>query len=163
MIGNRQFLKDNVYFFEKEYKSKIFLHQIIQSDADVDKGTRKIVKNVYPIICAKLPTEVIRRFVQDIGYLAANKNFTYGALNDFDSTKWLIRKFRFPKGLKPDLNFHIVENNIRYDETKIESLWDGEVFVLSGKAVEGASPYQVFELNLAQNLNVYHEEHHEFN
>lgn len=113
---------------------------IISSVADDDTGEFEIEREVLRLPVVLMPEDRTRKFIQDIGYLAADKNFTYGGLNDYNTVTFLIDKYDLPTDWKQDLAGYIVKGNKRYDKVSFISLFD-EAFVLVTKGVEGALPY----------------------
>ena len=97
-----------------------------------------------------LPIHTARKFIQDIGYLAANKNFTYGALNDFNKAMFLFDRSELPDDFQPELNGYINYNGKRYERVSLENLLD-TAFVLVAQGVEGANPYAILDVR-AQNM-----------
>jgi hypothetical protein len=96
---------------------------------------------MYELPAVLLPQDLVRKFMQDIGYLAANKNFTYGALNDYYTSKFLILDDDLPKGLPINLNGYVVWNHKRLERVSFEIMENGVAYLLTAKASEGGVPY----------------------
>lgn len=128
-----------VYGLERQYGSCLRYVEILSSDTNRTTGSRAIVKRAVNVDVVHLPASVMRKFVQDIGYLAANKNFTYGGLNDYSEVGFLFRKLSF----NPDLNGYTIWNNRRYEKSEVVNFNNGEVYLLKVKLIEGGSPFDV--------------------
>lgn len=128
-----------VYSLRQQYGSSVRYLEILSSDTDRVSGSRSIVKKAHDLDIVHLPASMLRKFIQDIGYLAANKNFTYGGLNDYDEVGFLLMNVPF----NPDLNGYIVWNNARYEKSNIESFNNGEVYLLKVRRTEGGPPFDV--------------------
>ena len=96
----------------------------------------------------RLPAAIARKFVYDLSFIAANKNFTYGGFFDVDSVLFIIdRKDLQIKGTNPlqifevDQNSHIeVEGKLRYQVSKSIEVEELAAYIISTKAVTGDLP-----------------------
>lgn len=149
-MSNTRFIRNALYQFKKNYGTEIRYVSIVQSDVNPETGQRRIDKRAYTFEVILLPTTLMRKFVQDIGYLAANKNFTYGGLNDYITTSFLIMGEDFPVGLEPNLDGYIVHDHKRFEKVQLTKLEHGVGYLLVAKGVEGSLPYDVASL-VAQN------------
>jgi len=116
--------------------------QILSSELNDRTGDREIRRDVFKIPAVLLPQNTVRKFIQDIGYLAANKNFTYGGLSDFNKLTLLISIDDLPAGFDINLNGYVNYNNKRFERVKIDNLFE-VAFMLTSQGVEGANPYAV--------------------
>jgi hypothetical protein len=132
-------ISNTVYELHKQYGSCIRYIEIESSITNRSTGSKVIKKKVYDVDVVHLPSNLLRKFVQDIGYLAANKNFTYGGLNDFDSIGFLFNDLFF----NPDLNGYIIWQNKRFEKVSVDSFNNGESHLLKVKLVQGGLPYDV--------------------
>jgi hypothetical protein len=153
---NNKFIKDLLYQFKKDYGAKIRYIVIVQSDLDVETGKRDFIKQDFLIDVVVLPRRISRKFIQDIGYLAANKNFTYGAFNDYNEIKFLIDIDDFPKGLNISLDGYLVYNDKRYEKTEFDLIEHEVAFMLSAKGVEGGKPYDIIRPKVSSGLQLQH-------
>lgn len=129
-----------LYAFKKQWGATFDYIQIRQSEVDDRTGQRQIERKVIRFPAVKLPISQLRKFIQDIGYLAANKNFTYGGLNDYNTMHILIDSNDMPRGFEPELNGYITLNHKRYERVSFDNVFD-TAFILTVRGVEGASPY----------------------
>lgn len=129
-----------LYSLERQWPATIDYVQIVESVTDTKTGSRAIKKVVFPLKCILLPADQIRKFIQDIGYLAANKNFTYGAVNDFNNQRFLLPMYNVPKGLNIDLNGYINYNGKRFEKLSFNQYAD-LAYVLVVRGTEGTLNY----------------------
>lgn len=153
---NTKFVKDAIYEFKKDYGAQIRYITIEQAVIDIETGKTDYIKRDYTIDVVVLPRRLTRKFIQDIGYLAANKNFTYGALNDYNEVKFLIDCDDLPKGLDISLNGYLVYNNKRYEKTEFDLIDHDVAFMLSAKGAEGGKPYDIVRPKASSGLQLQH-------
>jgi hypothetical protein len=133
-------LRRLLYTFKRQWGAEFDYIQIIRSEVDDRTGRRQIDRNVLHFRGVLLPLNQLRKFIQDIGYLAANKNFTYGALNDFNTFNILFDIHDMPPEFNPELNGYITHGHKRYERVSITSFYD-QAYLLTVRGVEGANPY----------------------
>lgn len=129
-----------MYQLKKSFGSSIDYVQLEKSEVNHQTGSREIVRKVLPLPCVLLPQSQMRKFVQDIGYLAANKNFTYGGLNDFLDVSFILDPNDLPSEFNRDLDGYITYGHRRYEKVSFEYLQDFAI-VLRVKGVQGAYPF----------------------
>ena len=152
---NIKHLNDTIYALERDYGLKLKIYHIKQSDVDVETGIRKVVKDLFKVTAVKLPDNMYRKFVQDIAYLAANKNFTYGGLSDYSTTKWVIRSVKWNKNIPMNnLDLLIEDNGLFYNLKTIYKMPGDSAFIISGIAVENAEIPRILELVGSSKISV---------
>lgn len=137
---NTEHVRRLLYALKRQWGTSFDYVQILLSEADTRTGDRRIQREVFPLPAVLLPQSQVRKFIQDIGYLAANKNFTYGALNDFNTITLLIDATDVPPNLNVDLNGYINHENKRFERVVFTGL-AGAAYLLMARGVEGAYPY----------------------
>lgn len=142
-MNNVRFIRNILYQFKKDYGTDIRYIMIDHSEFQADTGERKFIKKVYQLPAVLLPTNMLRKFVQDIGYLAANKNFTYGALNDYLTTSFIVLGEDLPSGIKPDLDGYVIINEERYEKVSIITLDHGVAHLFIAKNAQGGLAYDI--------------------
>lgn len=150
---NNVSLRRLVYALKRQWGTELTYVQIVSSSLDERTGTRSIVRNVFSFKGVVLPQHMARKFIQDIGYLAANKNFTYGALNDFNKLTVLFDRSEVPMGFQPELNGYINYNGRRYERVSFDNLLE-EAFVLVAQGVEGANPFAILDVRAESRLQM---------
>lgn len=139
-MGNSQTLSRLLYSLKRQWGAEFDYVQIISSELNDRTGSREIRRDVFRIPAVLLPQQTVRKFIQDIGYLAADKNFTYGGLNDFNKLTLLIDRNDLPKTFDINLNGYVNYGHKRYERVKIDNLFE-VAFLLTSQGVEGANPY----------------------
>lgn len=137
---NNLMIRRLLYAFKRQWGCELDYVQIVTSESDPRTGSRNITRRVIPTKAVRLPQMHVRKFIQDIGYLAANKNFTYGGLDDYNKATILLDRFELPADFQPELNGYIVLDHKRYERVSINDLF-GEAYLLVAQGVEGANPY----------------------
>lgn len=150
---NNQMLRRLVYALKRQWGQELTYVQILASTFDERTGSRSISRSIINFRGVVLPVHMARKFIQDIGYLAANKNFTYGALNDYNKLTVLFSRDDLPKSFEPSLTGYINFNGKRYERVSFDSLLD-EAFVLVAQGVEGANPFAIIEVRAESRLQI---------
>jgi hypothetical protein len=101
---NTRFITDILYDFKKDYGDDLRYIMLDHVEADIETGRRNNNRTYFDLEVIIMPQMLVRKFIQDIGYLAADKNFTYGGLNDYNSMPVIIRGQDLPENFKADLN-----------------------------------------------------------
>jgi hypothetical protein len=146
-------LRRLIYSLKKQWGRELSYVQILGSTTDYGTGSRSIERRIYNLTVVVLPAHTARKFIQDIGYLAANKNFTYGGVNDYNKAMFLFDRSELPDDFQPDLNGYINYNGKRYERVSIDNLLD-TAFMLVAQGVEGANPYAVIDVRAGNILQM---------
>lgn len=159
---NNMMIRRLLYSFKRQWGNEITYVQIISAVVNDSTGSRDIQRTVLQIPVTKLPTQTVRKFLQDIGYLAADKNFTYGALNDYNKAAFLVSASDLPDGFQPNLNGYTVINGKRYEKVSIDDIF-GEGYIIIVQGVEGANPYARIDVRADNRLRMQGEAIHALN
>jgi len=150
---NNIMIRRLVYALKQQWGREITYIEILSSEVNDSTGDRVIKRAVHTVNAVIMPQSTFRKFVQDIGYLAANKNFTYGALNDLNKLAVLFDAYELPEATKANLNGYIIHNGKRYDRQSIEDFFD-EAFMMICQGVEGAHPFSCLTLRVESRLKI---------
>lgn len=150
---NNMMIRRLLYSFKRQWGVEITYVQIISAVVNDSTGSRDIQRTVLQIPAVRLPINTVRKFLQDIGYLAADKNFTYGALNDYNKVTFIFSRDDLPDNFQPNLNGYVVLNGKRYEKVSLENLFE-EGFIMIAQGVEGASPYQRLDVRADDRLRI---------
>jgi len=90
----------------------------------------------------RLPAVIARKFVYDLSFIAANKNFTYGGFFDVDAVIFIVDR--------KDLGDFTIDNNghfevaqkLRYQVSKSIEVEELAAYIVSTKAVTGDLPVE---------------------
>lgn len=151
-MRQQQMIRRLLYSLKRDWGATFEYVQLIESELNLSTGSRRIQRKAFQIPGVLLPQNQIRKFMQDIGYLAADKNFTYGALNDFNTLKFLFDKDDVPENAL-DLNGYIVYNGKRYDRVELGEMQDTAILLLA-RGVEGSAPYSTVEQSAHNTLQI---------
>lgn len=104
--------KDILYALKRQHGTPATIRRLITVDNTVETGRQSKTYEVIEIKRAiLLPEEMIRGFLYDLSFIAANKNFTYGGFFDNVSRMVLIDGKDLQVELSP--NDHILIDGIR--------------------------------------------------
>ena len=79
-----------LYNFKKMWPISIQLHKVSEKPVInfISGGVRRNLESILIRKAVALPRETLRKFVQDLAFVASSKNFTYGGL--FDSSERVL-------------------------------------------------------------------------
>jgi hypothetical protein len=107
------------------YKIKAVIYTLHEEVVDFTTGLRVQTRQARKIDVVSLPQETLYKFYQDIAYLAANKNFTYGMFNVVGERVILVDSIKVTEN-----DWFTLEHN-RYQVKDIETLPHGQLVVLT--------------------------------
>ena len=126
-----------IYRLKRAFGQSITYVQIIATDYNITTGKMSRYKNAIAIRRAiVLPKDIKRDFIYDLSYIAANKNFTYGAYFDHGKRVFIIDVRDIPT-IQPSINDQIIFDSLTYNVAKIEHTEDRKGYILLGEIVEG--------------------------
>jgi hypothetical protein len=140
MKNNLRQIELILYRLKREYGQLIYVRKPTQNDNDTQTG--KIVRDyaVYKVkkaIC--LPADLMRSFVYDLTYIAANKNFAYGGLFDKLTKIFIIDKKDLKlEGIKLDIDTtcHVVCKARKYDIVSCDETEDSSGYLIKAKNID---------------------------
>jgi hypothetical protein len=155
---NVMFIKDTIYQMEHDYGVELTYYVVEKSDMNLETGKVNVTRKSYRIKKAiELGTKLQRQFIQDIAYLAANKNFTYGALFDQNKSVYLIGRRQLPRGVEINLNNFFIRGHKRFVIDSADILEHGCGWVVTVKNHEGASPFETHKLTVRNKIEYQHD------
>lgn len=96
---------------------------VAPTDNDFEAGKKGISRTKYTIPAfVTCQVSLIRKFEYDIGYLAANKNFTYGGFFEQGDRLAVLDATYLPDNLTIEQKDYFIFDNQRYDVQRIEAL-----------------------------------------
>lgn len=135
-MNDISFIRETLYDLKKRHKAEIKIIEIVSQEQSNFTGQRIVNRKTINIKKAiRLPYDLKRSFAQDIAYLAANKNFTYGALNDYKTETFVIDFRDVPNNFVPNLSHYIAYKNRRFDIADIGGGEEQGYFVYIAKEV----------------------------
>lgn len=140
MKNNLRQIELILYRLKREYGLPIAVRKQTQNDNDIQTGKITSAYDVYKIrraIC--LPTDLMRTFIYDLTYVAANKNFAYGGLFDKLTKIFIIDKKDIKvDGIKVEIGMdcHVVYKERRFDIVTIDETEDGTSYLIKSKNID---------------------------
>lgn len=143
-MPNVKFIRDTLYQLKKDYGVPVKYGRILSEALNMETGRNQVTKEVYLIRKAiQLPTKLMRKFANDISYLAANKNFTYGALFDEKISLFIVDSRDLPRGLILNMNDYLFVKHERHVIKTAEILEHNCGWLLTVQTHEGANPFEI--------------------
>ncbi len=153
---NRRIL-NTLYMLKRQYGGSFdFYRRGTGGGTDYITGVVTVDKDVIQIDRGIiLPAKVIRDVVQNISVISANKSFVFGGTYDSSTRMFIIDRRDVPnldlKDFDPTHDDWIVYNGRKYEIKDFQEFEFDSAWVITGKAVLGDIPEQIFQL-AADNL-----------
>lgn len=153
---NRRIL-NTLYMLKRQYGGSFdFYRRGSGGDTDYQTGVVTVDKSVTPIKRGIiLPAKVIRDVVQNISVISANKAFVYGGTYDSSTRMFIIDRRDVPdlnlQDFDPTQDDWIVYKGRKYEIKDFQEFEFDSAWVITGKAVLGDIPEQIFQIK-ADNL-----------
>lgn len=142
MKNNLRQIELILYRLKREYGLPIAVRNPTKNDSDVQTGEISREYDVYKVKRAiRLPADLMRSFVYDLTYVAANKNFAYGGLFDKSTKVFIIERKDLKKdGVKLDIttDCDIVCETKKYDLISVDATEDGTSYLIKAKMLESS-------------------------
>lgn len=142
-------IKVILYKLKHLYGQEITIYRRTTNTYDVKTGKSTIDYTQYKIKKAiVLESKMVRDFVYDLSFVAANKNFTYGGFFDITSRLVIIDYKDLSRLLStyvPDLNDHVIFNNRRYEIAEVYESENFKGLVFKIKELKGSPVEQRYE------------------
>jgi len=150
---NNSHLKQFIYNMKQKYGQPLYIYRILSSVADDVTGQKSVEIQSTPIPRAVIvPDNLQRKFAYDLGYLAANKNFTYGGWYDPEAIMIMLENSDFKVLSNLVLDDYILYQGKRYQITKCNRL--DSLTVISVKHVYGGKNNAIFIGKAFNQLNL---------
>lgn len=143
MRNNLRQIELILYRLKREYGLPIAVRHPTQNDSDAQTGKITRVYDIYKItraIC--LPTDMMRTFVYDLTYVAANKNFAYGGLFDKNTKIFIFSKKDLKKdGVQLDLasDDDLISKGRKYDIISFDETEDNTSYLVKAKMLDSST------------------------
>ncbi len=156
LMPNLYFIKRTLYILKRQYGVPLALYRRTMSETDLATGKKTVTKVKYPVKRAVLCStpSVQRQFEYHLSYLAANKNFAYGALFDTQNITFLIDAQDLPRGFVPNLDDFAIYNHKRYNISKMELLDHRLAYYLSLKLLVGSEINEEIDVRVTSGLQL---------
>jgi hypothetical protein len=124
------FLSQTIYSLKNRYGAAATYRSFVSTSLNLDTGA--IAQVAIEVSIAKLlvfPEKMARKFIYDLAYVAANKNFTYGG--QFDEQQTLIAIDSRDLGvITPKVDDHLIIHSTRFEVKKVIDYPEDRVFLL---------------------------------
>jgi len=155
MSTQLQHISTVIYQLKRQYGREIGIYedgdQVLDPQTGVTTRTRIKLRVKKAVI---LPTRVVRDFVYDLSFIAANKNFTYGGLFDTSTRNVLVDAKDIPKTWNLQIDQFMVIDQRRFQIKDIQELEPRKAFILVGIEIKGEKKYAIVEKFVVQRLDL---------
>jgi len=104
-----------IYRLKRQYGTPVTVVRILSVTNNVQTGKMVPVKQEIEIRRAVVgPAQLVRDFVYDLSFIAANKNFTYGGYFDASDRGMIVASKDLPKDFEPNLNDYVLVDTVHY-------------------------------------------------
>ncbi len=150
-----RFIKTQViYPLKRRFGIPATLYRLDSATNNIETGsqikfyTRTAITRVVP-----LPQNTLRKFIYDLSFIAANKNFTYGGFFDWKQRIILVDGKDLPKNFEIDPNDHFEIEGIRHSIKKLEIFeHNNKAWIIALSRVEGEPPVFIFRESVEHTL-----------
>ena len=153
MPDQLKFIRDTIYSLKRKYGVSLDLYKISSVSNNITSGSRTITKTKYNIRrAAILPESYIKSKVYSLSYIAANKNFTYGALFNKNVKAILIDRKDLPRNIEIGLQDYINIDQKRFAVKESLELEMHAGYILICEFVDGLQPEAIYQLNIVDSI-----------
>ena len=148
-------IQQALYMLKRAYGARIDIY--VQGDVTTDTttGDRTVEKTVYPIDNAiVLPSKLSRSDKRGISLISANKSIVQGGFYDATTRRFIIDRSDVPDLAMLTENDWIVFKGRKYQFESIQEFEDDVGWVITGKAVIGEVPEQIFLVSADNLMNL---------
>jgi hypothetical protein len=125
-----------LYNLKREFGTSIKFKRLISRDINFDTGKMETEYETVPVLKAVvLPLMEARTFSYPLAYIAANRNFTYGALFDKRETSVIIDRKDLPRDYEINLDDRVIYGGSYYEITDLVKLPENAGVGFNMKAV----------------------------
>ncbi len=141
-----------LYVLKRSYGNPIDVYVQGAVTTDTTTGKRTVAKTVYPIAVAiVLPSKLSRSDKRGISLISANKGLVQGGFYDTTARRFIVDRTDVPDLVTLTENDWLVYKGRKYQFESIQEFEDSAGWVITGKAVLGEVPSQIFLVS-ADNL-----------
>lgn len=147
-----------LYRLKREYGYKLWLYNVTTVSNNVQTGEIDKTYNIYPVKRGiVLPKLLSRKFAYDLTYLAANKNFQYGAYYDMGMRDIMIEPRDLPNDITPDLRWHILYDHKRYEIKSLDYFDQRIAMIITAHQTTHQLPFEWFNKNVETQIEFFEE------
>jgi hypothetical protein len=132
-----------IYKLKRQYSQEVVVQKITETERDWKNGNRqRHIQHVFIRRAVVTGTDVLKRFVYDLSFIAANKNFIVGGLFDQLDNFIIIDGKDLPKGFKINHDSRLIIDSKKFEIKKIAKTPDDKSYFIHGRSLE---TYEFFE------------------
>lgn len=149
------FISKVLYRLKRRYGNVVDIVWRESSTVNRDTGVKTVVKDSHRVQrMIVLPSQVHREFSYDLAYIAASKNFTYGAFFDTDTRRFIVDAHDLPADFEIKPGYWFVYDKKRYDVKEAERFEENRGWLVLGKQAQNVDPGNVIELHLFSEISL---------
>lgn len=149
-MNNKRFISNLLYSLKRQYGAEVTIYQTQSKDFNPKTGKMATTrKRVYVKLGIVLPDTLANKFAYEHSFLAANRQFTYGAQWDQRQRLIIIDGHDLPKDFTIGLEDSVVHNDFRYVVNKADVIDGGLGYLLTVVKAENNLPLQIIERTLS--------------
>lgn len=157
MAGNPNLTRMNrqaLYELKRDYGVPVAIYKMVTASTDYETGAKTSSAQAYHVKrCVVMPAATLRKFFYGVSYLGANKSFVSQGGQGWDESN---RGFLIEGRDLPNFVFEkedwVVHDGRRYDIDTIETLENGDGWLIVGKHIRGSLPQQEIRMNVVDTL-----------
>lgn len=116
-------IKIIVYKLKRQFGRSVTVVRISNLVNNVETGKMTFDKQEIEIRRGIVgPAKLLRDFVYDLSFIAANKNFTYGGFFDASDRALILDSKDLPSGFEPNLDDYALVDEVHYAFKEVHSL-----------------------------------------
>jgi len=139
MNQNTRNIRRILYTLKRQFGVKIVLYQVDESSTDLKTGLKTKTYTTQTVKRAiVLPGELERKFVYDLAFIAANKNFTGGGYFDSTVRRVIIESRDLPSDYVLSLNDQCLFEGQTYEVAKIDKTPDSQALMIGLKGTSSS-------------------------
>ena len=132
-----------IYRLKRSLASEILVQKITKTSRNIEVGTRGRQIQHHRVRKAIVGgSDILKRFVYDLSYIAANKNFTTGALFDQTDGLVIIDAKDLPKGYKLSHDDRIIKEGRLLQIHSFTTTADLRSYIIHTKTLETYETYE---------------------
>lgn len=155
MNPNLVFVRSTIYALKRDYGVPVDLYRDLSNTFDAETGVKSINRQkVHLHKCIVVSGDMIRSFSYGHSFLAADRNFAYGAKFDVGTKGFMVDVRDLPVGFTINMDDFCIYQGKRYDFKQVDLSEGGFAYKLLGKEVEGAPISQIHVLNVYNTIRL---------
>lgn len=133
---NVLFIRDLIYRLKQDYGQPMDLYVPTESNTDYATGKQIVSRRRFRVARVILLTQVLqRRFVHDVPFLTAGRQWAFGGLFDEGTRTVILAGTDVPKNILINDSCYFNYDNIRYDVVKCEKIEHNAAYVITMKSL----------------------------